>query len=265
MSYSQYLVLSSDDVYNDFNQYVTGSYGDFTVKFNRSIRLPPNCNVSFIKGSTYYSWGIVSADNKNNAFEIRRLVPPTNSIVTLPDGIYDLNTLNSALINALYDVFHVAKNNPVIRFSADIAQSKFIININDANFQLNLNPTLPSYKSVFYKLLGFFDYSEMVITSSITAPGIGNINFDINQYYIHCDLVSQSVVNNDVNSSVIHTFVPNAETGSLLLFEPNSHIYLPVNNREIYNVKIWVTDNKNRKIKLNEPITVILHLTDVMK
>lgn len=265
MSYSQLLVLSSDSVNDAFNSNVSGTYGDFTVRFPRSIILPQSSYLGFIKASTYYSWGIVSTDNKNNAFEIRRLAPPTNYTVVLPDGIYDINSLNTAIVNVLYDVFHIAKNNPVIRLTADIPQSKFIVNINDNNFNINLSPTLPNYKSLFYKLLGFFDYSELIITQTTTSPGIGNINFDINQYYIHCSLVRSSVVNNDTEESVIHTFVPNVDTGSLILMEPNSHIYLPISSSEIQSTRIWVTDNKNRKIKLNEPLTIILHITDLLK
>ncbi len=258
--FSQLLVLDSGDVYNASNPNITGTYDDFTIVFNRPLQIPDNTKMALLKLNTYYTWSIVSQANNNNRFQIIRSTPATTYTVTLADGIYSLLTLNSALLDAFTNHFGYTGDvySMPIQFGANQAISKFFVQINDVNYSLNISPT----GSLFYQLIGFNATTQpLLITQTTVAANVGNINFNIDNYLLHCDVVQSSVINNDVSKNVIYSFVPQVEIGSNIHEEPVTKIYLPVERKEyISSLRIYLTDNKLRRVNLQEALVLTLHL-----
>ena len=55
---------------------------------------------------------------------------------------------------------------------------------------------------------------------------------------VHCDIVN----NDQQDSRLLYTFVPNKPFGSLLEISPANHIFLKTFNSEYPNIKVWFTD-----------------------
>ena len=60
----------------------------------------------------------------------------------------------------------------------------------------------------------------------------------------HCNLV-----NNDdqQDSRILYTFVPNKTLGSLLEISPTNHVFLKAFNSEFQEIKIWFTDQTSKR------------------
>lgn len=274
MVFSQLITLDSGDVYNKSNPNVQGTYSDFRVKFDKAIDIEEASFISLIRASMYYTWPIVSIQNQNNAFSVAR-ANHGESLIGLADGIYDVSSLNSRLFDSLKSLDNTLtlQSDMPVKFIPDVPTSKFIISITDPEYSINLAPDLSQYQitefnyvSKFWKLLGWGENQEKSFGNAVViryAEKIANINFDITSYFIHIDIISQSAINNDTSASSILQFVPNVSSGSLLDLEPNSHIYLPINRqRSIDSIRVWVTDNKNRYIDMQEPLVCTFHITN---
>lgn len=263
MGYSKLLVLDSSDVYNLSNPNVTGKgYSDFTVLFNRPLEIPKGCQCAMIKLNTYYTWSIVSTANKNNTFQIISTTPAKTVNAVLPNGIYSLTSLNEFLLSLFAAEFGYTGDtlDMPIAFAANQATSRFVIRVNNSNYSINLSPL----GSLFYTLIGWDLKSQpMIVNTTTTAANVGNINFNIDNYLLHCDLVHSSVINNDVSNSVIYAFVPQVEIGEAILEQPIAKMYLPIEDQDIIkSIRLYLTDNRQRYVDLQEPMVVTLHLTD---
>jgi hypothetical protein len=150
--------------------------------------------------------------------------------------------------------------NPPISFVPDFPTSRVKVVITNPDYTLDLNFA----GTLFWKLLGWGVNQNKAVTGTTIAENVADITFGINQYLVNCDITSQSVINNSVNSNVIYTFVPNVEVGSEVTIGDNGkNIYLPVSSGDkISIIRIWITDQNGRKIEFKEALTVFLHLTD---
>jgi hypothetical protein len=261
MVYSQILILDSSEVFENSNPNITGSFSDFQVRFDKPLILPQEkpVYVALVKGSTFYSWNIVSTLNNNNLIEIVKTGAGSINF-RLEDGIYDTNTLNERISVEIANAFAEDPENSPITLVPDFPTSRVKIVITNPNFSIHLN----AFGSLFYKLLGWGENQNKNVTETTIAQNVADITFGINQYLVNCDITSQSVINNNVNSSVIYTFVPNVEVGSsVMIGDSGKNIYLPVSSGDkISRIRIWITDQNGRKIEFKESLTVFLHLTD---
>lgn len=261
MGFSKLLVLDSSQVFDSSNPNVTGrGFSDFTVAFNRPIQIPKECYCALIKLNTYYTWSIVNELNNNNKFQIVRTAPAKTVNATLPDGIYSLTTLNDFLYALFVQEFGFTGDSFLMPISlgANQATSRFVIKVNDPNYRIELSPN----GSMFYFLLGW-DKNSTLVTQTTTAANVGNINFNIDNYLLHCDLVTSSVINNDITSSVIYSFVPSVEIGEAIIEQPIVQIHLPMSTQDVIkSVHLYLTDNKQRYVDLEEAMVITLHLTD---
>lgn len=260
--YSQMIVLDSGETENSLNSNVTGSFSDFTVNFNRTLIIPSNVKLALMKLNTYYTWKIVSAANNNNRFQVISTTPAKTVNCVLPDGIYSVNSLNDYIYDVFRQEFGYVGNqyDMPIQFLANTSISRFVIAVSNSNYSINLSPN----GSLFYVLLGWNPQTQPLLVTTTTVAGkVGNINFNIDNYLLNCDLIQTSIINNDVSKSVLYTFTPNVEIGSAIIEEPVTKIYLPVTNREfISSIRIYLTDNKGRYVELQESMVIILHLIE---
>ena len=72
---------------------------------------------------------------------------------------------------------------------------------------------------------------------------------------IHCNIVDN---NYQRNSRISYTFVPNKLFGSLLKNSPPNHIFLKIFNSEFQEIKVWLTDQNNNPLEVEDKINITL-------
>ena len=117
----------------------------------------------------------------------------------------------------------------------------------DANYRLDLR------KSNFGKLIGF---GKVILSSERNVrPNIPNLSEDTDVLNIHCNLVSDSLVDGR-ESDIVFSF----GTGTLrpsynFTLEPPRVIFNPINKTRVSSVRIYVTDGLRRPVYLNHADT----------
>ena len=73
-------------------------------------------------------------------------------------------------------------------------------------------------------------------------------------------LVYCNLVNNDdqQDSRVLYTFVPNKPFGSLLEISPTNHIFLKTFNSEYDKIKVWFTDQNSQSLDIENRINLTM-------
>ena len=90
-----------------------------------------------------------------------------------------------------------------------------------------------------------FRFDKKVL-SSATHIGrrVPNLSQDTDVLNIHCDLISDSLVDGQEND-IIYSFNTSVlQPPYLLTLEPKREIYNPVNKTNISSMRMWVTDGK---------------------
>ena len=72
---------------------------------------------------------------------------------------------------------------------------------------------------------------------------------------IHCDIVNN---NYQQNSRILNTFVRNMPFGSLLEISPSNYIFLKTFNSEFQEIKVWLTDQNNNPLEVEDKINLTL-------
>ena len=72
---------------------------------------------------------------------------------------------------------------------------------------------------------------------------------------VHCN-----IVNNDYqqDSKVLYTFVSHKPLGSLLEIFPKNHIFLKTFNSEFQAIEVWLTDQNEQPLEIEERINLTL-------
>ena len=72
---------------------------------------------------------------------------------------------------------------------------------------------------------------------------------------VHCNLVNNSY---QQASRVLFTFVPNKQYGQLISISPNSLIVLKTMNTEFSEIEIWLTDQNNNSLEIEDNVNISL-------
>ena len=73
-------------------------------------------------------------------------------------------------------------------------------------------------------------------------------------------LVYCNLVNNDdqQDSRLLYTFVPNKPFGSILGISPTNHIFLKTFNSEYDKIKVWFTDQNSQSLDIENRINLTM-------
>ena len=115
------------------------------------------------------------------------------------------------------------------------------------NYQLDLT------QSDFNDLIGF---NKRILTKSENIGDcIPNLSHDREILNVHCDLISDSLVDGD-ETDIIFSFSTSTLTPSYSFTqEPRRVQFNPVNKNTIHKIRIYITDGKRRIIDLNHSDT----------
>ena len=139
-------------------------------------------------------------------------------------------------------------NNPSYPISLEFDDTIFRTIITLAtNYRLDLT------QSDFNNLIGF---NKKILTSSENVSDyIPNLSQDREILNVHCDLISESLVDGD-ETDIIYSFSTSTLTPSYSFTqEPRRVQFNPVNKNTINKIRIYITDGKRRIIDLNHSDT----------
>ena len=72
---------------------------------------------------------------------------------------------------------------------------------------------------------------------------------------VHCNMVNND---NQQDSRVLYTFVPNKSFGSLLDISPSNHIFLKTFKSEYDEIIVWFTDQNSNPLEIEDRINLTM-------
>ena len=72
---------------------------------------------------------------------------------------------------------------------------------------------------------------------------------------VHCNIANND---NQQDSRVLYTFVPNKSFGSLLDISPSNHIFLKTFNSEYDEIIVWFTDQNTKSLEIEDRINLTI-------
>ena len=202
--------------------------------------------------STYFSFPNIDDTNNQITIENGHKV----HTISLPKGIYELTQIN----DRISQLMSWTKNEAKIEIKQDTVRLRSLLCINDPEWCIKFVG-----KNTLKSVLGFTksEYHYQKDERGHMVPHVSENIVDIlrvNSILIHCDVITGSMVNGLVQPVIFHCS-PNVEPGSKIVSNPVNPIYLPISSDIINQINIWVTDQDNNLLDLqDEKIVITLHM-----
>ena len=193
-----------------------------------------------------FSWTNINPGYGNQKIAYSKDGGKTFTDIDFPKGVWDYTEIDNYIKEKTKTVNGDGDDVFPISLTFDEPTFRAIVTL-DTNYRLDLS------KSNFGKLIGF----DKVILSDERNVGskVSNLSEDTDVLNIHCDLVSDSLVNGE-ESDIVFTF----STGTLrpsynFTLEPRRVIFNPINKTRVSSVRIYVTDGLRRPVYLDHADT----------
>ena len=162
-------------------------------------------NIALSNLSIYYTWKNIKSSYNNN--KSKTLAPTWNDKIEIPDGSYSVSNIQ--------DYFeYILKNHgenidkPSVQIYINKIENRITFNIKDGYSLELLTPET-------MKKLGS---TENKITKDKNSENVPHLEVVL----VHCNIVNND---NQQDSRVLYTFVPNKPFGSILEISPTNHIF----------------------------------------
>ena len=163
--------------------------------------------------SIYYTWNNIKSSYNNNKFKIS--APTWNEEFTLPDGSYSISDIQD-YFEYILKKHGENTDKPSIRIYVNKIENRITFKIKDGySLELLTKETM--------KLLGS---TENKITKDKNGENVPHLEIT-EAVLVHCNIVNND---NQQDSRVLYTFVPNKTFRSLLKISPTNHIFLKTLN-----------------------------------
>ena len=244
-----------------FHNYASGMpVGDFQVgnKFRPTGGLSDgieytieSITVDSTLSKSYQVSGLLDGNIAANTGDFSRLRSGVlnNFVLTIPQGLYDPNHLNTAILQQLENQGAKIDPHPLISLAADSPTQKMTMTVHYSNVSVDF--TQPD---TFRVIIGFDSviYSPPYLTTPINflASNIAKFN-QVNYFLIHSDLTNKGIrFNNSYNQTVSQVLIDVAP-GSQIVSRPFNPARIPVN--ELVGAKrgvirMWLTDDSDRRV-----------------
>ena len=238
------LILSSHSVKNKNGN----KPSDFTIKYTNPIILDPNRQYEIGLNriiSMSFIWFNVTRELNNQKIRYSSDNGTNWTELIFNPGVWNYVDFNNFLKD---NTKTGTSSNPVNPISLEFDDTIFrtIISLTQ-NYQLDLT------QSDFNDLIGF---NKQVLTNAENVGDyIPNLSQDREILNIHCDLISDSLVDGD-ETDIIYSFSTSTLTPSYSFTQdPRRVQYNPVNKNVIKKIRIYITDGKRRIIDQNHSDT----------
>jgi len=279
-----------------------GQHNKLVYNFPNSVQFKDNyISVSCV--SIYYSWFNISSALANNTFQYNWVTTATTTTqtITIPDGLYEISTLNSYLQSVLVTNGHYLVNS----VGQNVYYLEFLVNPTRYCFQLNtflfpaglplgytnpsslVFPTLPFNPRIIItaNLGGLLGFPTGVSTNANTGNAYNPPNATINYIsknsvgtlsYLSTQspnlqpnstvLISCSIVSNPSSnpSTIIYAFSPNVGVGKIIFDKPPTFMFNKIIDGTYNQLQITLLGSSNlQPLVIQDPsITVILVIAD---
>ena len=189
-----------------------------------------------------YSWYNVRDSYGNNTLRWKKKSESSWTTITLPDGMYNYDDLNSFIQK------QIGKGDPTKDDSKELFTLFFDNSIYKAVILLHNSIEVDLSSGTFADLLGF-EKSVFNQTTNI-SKNVPNITRGVDWIYIHCDLITRDVKN--VGSDVLYSLSTSTLSVSFPFSkEPKRLSWHPVNKQTIQEIRVYVTDGRNGILDMN--------------
>ena len=206
--------------------------------------------------STYYSFPNIDKNNNKIIIESTNGKIADVHTIRLPKGCYELTEINDRITFLMS--WEKGKAKVEVKDDAVTLRSLLFVKEKGWLVKFNGNDSLG-------RVLGFTgeEYGYQIDDKGHpfphTSENIVNI-LSVNSILIHCDIITGSMVDGMMQPVLFHCS-PNVAPGNKIVSEPVNPIYLPVSNDVINEINIWVTDQDNNLLDLQEEkIVITLHM-----
>lgn len=250
------LLVSSDPAQGAINRSADGSSFEITLEDPITIpRNAVNCSVTVEESTIWWTVPNVILNTNDKMYiygDSNALIPvPQLYTITIPQGLYDLTGLNTAIISQLES--QGARNNPspLINLLADSNTQRVVIRFNYANVYVDF--TQPQ---TFREILGFNNAVVgpfAIVPNNVLADNVANFN-TINYFLITSDLVRQGLRFNNTYAGVITQVLITASPGSQIVstpFNPSRIQSEELIGSKRTNIRFNLTDDRLRAVNTN--------------
>lgn len=229
---------------------VSADGSTFTVQLNTPIQIPAEAKHVHISVPSATVWNVVPniIEGVNDQMFITENA--NNYQITIPQGLYDLPSLNNAIAVQLEN--EGALTDPtILTLVADESTQRVIIKANYVGVSIDF--TQPN---TFREILGF----DAVVVGPSTlapenfiAPNVAAFN-TIEYFKIHSDIVPEGIQQNQDYDQTIAQVLITAAPGSQIVSEP----FLPAKSEASYlagtmkkSIRFWLTDQSGNLVNTN--------------
>ena len=193
-----------------------------------------------------FTWTNINSGYGNQKIAYSKDGGKTYTNIDFPQGVWDYRDIDNFIKSKTKTVDSEGNEEFPITLTFDEPIFRVLVTL-DKDYRLDLR------KSNFNKLIGF---DKVVLSDERNvSPNVPNLSEDTDVLNIHCDLISDSLVDG-VESDIIFSF----GTGTLrpsynFVLEPRRVIFNPVNKTRVSSIRIYVTDGLRRPVYLNHADT----------
>ena len=219
--------------------------GDFTSNFYPTLDLQGEYYLAFDRIiSMAFFW-----TNINSGYDNQKIAFSNDGGKTFTDiaqGVWDYRDLDHYIKEKTKTVDSDGKDVYPITLTFDEPTFRVLI-ILEKEYQLDLT------KSNFNRLIGYT--REILKDERNVGSTTPNISEDTDVLNIHCDLISESLVDGE-ESDIIFSFGKGTlQSPYNFVLEPRRVIFNPINKTHISSIRIYVTDGLRRPVYLNHADT----------
>ena len=191
--------------------------------------------------SIYYTWRNIKSTYNNNKSKIS--APTWNAKFELSDGSYSVSDIQDCLEYILE------------KHGEDIDEPSVQIYVNKIEnritFKIKNGYSLELLTPETMKLLGS---TKNKITKDKNGENVPHLEIT-EVVLVHCNIVNND---NQQDSRVLYTFVPNKPFGSLLEISSTNNIFLKTFNSEYNEVEVWFTDQNSKSLEIEDRINLTM-------
>lgn len=192
--------------------------------------------------------------NKNNKF----YYGSNNQYVEIPEGNYDVESINKYLNLALNDNEDRIQDGAVKRYQKNIS---ITANNNTLKCIIKCSDDIDfTREDSIGRLLGFKPRKLIALQSHESDFPVDI--FSVNTICVECNIVGGSYINGS-QAHIIHEFFPAVPAGFKIVETPSNVVYLPINTRIIDQIIVNIVSQDGDQINFGrEVVSLRLHLKE---
>ena len=191
--------------------------------------------------SIYYTWRNIKSTYNNNKSKIS--APTWNAKFELSDGSYSVSDIQDCL-EYILEKHGEDIDEPSVQIYVNKIENRITFKIkNEYSLELLTPDTM--------KLLGS---TENKISADKNGGNVPHLEIT-KVVLVHCNIVNND---NQQDSRVLYTFVPNKPFGSLLEISSTNNIFLKTFNSEYNEVEVWFTDQNSKSLEIEDRINLTM-------